>query len=60
MTTMHQTADGIIAITKGAVHVLFNQLDESQKLFVPEFEKQVNSMAEKSYRVLGFAIKNIN
>lgn len=64
MTTIHQienpAADQnttIIVITKGAVDVLFNKLNADQKSLIPEFELKVNEMAEKGYRVLGYAIK---
>ncbi|MBK7884602.1 MAG: calcium-translocating P-type ATPase, PMCA-type [Chitinophagaceae bacterium] len=60
MTTLHKTEHGIIAITKGAVDVLFEKLNHEQKLFVPEFESKVNEMAEKGYRVLGYAIKTLH
>lgn len=59
MTTVHKTEHGIIAITKGAVDVLFEKLNHEQKLFVPENESKVNEMAEKGYRVLGYAIKTL-
>jgi len=59
MTTLHKTEHGIIAITKGAVDVLFGKLNHEQKLFVPEFESKVNEMAEKGYRVLGYAITTL-
>jgi Ca2+-transporting ATPase len=57
MTTLHQTENGIIAITKGAVDVLFGKLNQNQKSYIPEFDLKVNEMAEKGYRVLGYAIK---
>jgi Ca2+-transporting ATPase len=57
MTTLHQTKHGIIAITKGAVDILFEKLNNEQKLLVPQYESKVNEMAEKGYRVLGYAIK---
>nr|WP_314895573.1 cation-translocating P-type ATPase [uncultured Flavobacterium sp.] len=64
MTTIHQienpAADQnttIIVITKGAVDVLFNKLNADQKSLIPEFELKVNEMAEKGYRVLGYAMK---
>jgi Ca2+-transporting ATPase len=46
MTTIHKTKNGIIAITKGAVDVLFEKLNNEQKLSVPEYESKVNEMAE--------------
>jgi Ca2+-transporting ATPase len=60
MTTLHKTENGFIVITKGAVDVLFDKLNFKQKLCVPDFETKVNDMAEKGYRVLGYAIKTLN
>lgn len=57
MTTLHQTENGIIAITKGAIDVLFDKLNDEQKSIIPEFESKANEMAEKGYRVLGYAVK---
>ncbi|MFV8379066.1 cation-translocating P-type ATPase [Flavobacterium sp. LB3R33] len=63
MTTIHQTqnANGeIIVITKGAVDILFHKLNANQKSLIPEFERKVNEMAEKGYRVLGYAMKTLS
>ncbi|MFV8373563.1 cation-translocating P-type ATPase [Flavobacterium sp. LB2P74] len=63
MTTMHQTQNSngeIIVITKGAVDVLFHKLNDNQKSRIPEFERKVNEMAEKGYRVLGYAMKTLS
>jgi Ca2+-transporting ATPase len=57
MTTIHTTPDGVIAITKGAVDVLFGKLTEAHKGHLPEYEKKVNEMAAQGYRVLGYAIR---
>jgi len=57
MTTFHKTADGVVAITKGAVDVLLNKLVDAQKDLIPEFEYKADKMAEKGYRVLGYAIR---
>jgi Ca2+-transporting ATPase len=62
MTTIHQTQNSdaeILVITKGAVDVLFDKLSADQKSHIAEFEQKVNEMAEKGYRVLGYAIKTI-
>lgn len=59
MTTLHKTENGILVITKGAVDVLFNKLNAEQKSHIPEFEKRVEKMAEKGYRVLGYAINTL-
>jgi len=66
MTTFHKTkglptgqAGGIIAITKGAVELLLDKLVENQKHLIPELELKANEMAEKGYRVIGYAIKEM-
>lgn len=57
MTTLHETKNGILVITKGAVDVLFGKLNNEQQSLIPEFERKANEMAEKGCRVLGYAIK---
>jgi Ca2+-transporting ATPase len=57
MTTLHKTNKGILVITKGAVEVLFEKLDDHQKKSIPEFEHKANEMAEMGYRVLGYAMR---
>lgn len=59
MTTFHKTEKGIIAITKGAVELLLDKLAENQKSLIPELESKANAMAEKGYRVIGYAIKEM-
>ncbi len=59
MTTFHKTEKGIIAITKGAVELLMEKLVENQKSLVPHMESKANQMAEKGYRVIGYAIKEM-
>lgn len=63
MTTLHHiknTDHEVIVITKGAVDVLFHKLNANQQSLIPEFERKVNGMAEKGYRVLGYAIKTLS
>lgn len=60
MTTIHQTEKGFIAITKGAVDALLPNLVEKQKSLVSEFQHKADQMANKGYRVLGYAIKEID
>ncbi len=67
MTTFHKTenrprgqAGGIIAITKGAVELLLDKLVENQKPLIPELESKANEMAEKGYRVIGYAVKEMD
>jgi Ca2+-transporting ATPase len=57
MATLHQTEAGVVAIVKGAVDVLFEKLDPKQKALIPEFERNVNEMAKKGYRTLGYAVR---
>lgn len=59
MTTFHKTEKGIIAITKGAVEILLEKLNENQKSLISELESKANEMAEKGYRVIGYAIKEM-
>ena len=59
MTTFHKTENGIIAITKGAVELLVEKLVENQKSLIPELESKANEMAQKGYRVIGYAIKKM-
>lgn len=63
MTTLHQNqniATEIIVITKGAVDELFKKLNSDQQSNIPEFEQKVNEMAQKGYRVLGYAMKTLS
>ena len=67
MTTFHKTENrprgqvgGIIAITKGAVELLLDKLVENQKPLIPELEFKANEMAEKGYRVIGYAVKEMD
>lgn len=59
MTTLHKTSNGVIAITKGAVDALFEKLNNEQQALIPVFERKVDEMAEKGYRVLGYAIRTL-
>ena len=59
MTTFHKTEKGIIAITKGAVEIILEKLVENQKSLIPDLESKANEMAEKGYRVIGYAIKEM-
>ncbi|RKS95782.1 Ca2+-transporting ATPase [Flavobacterium limicola] len=63
MSTLHQTKNTdneVIVITKGAVDVLFHKLSAEQQSHIPELERKVNEMAEKGYRVLGYAMKTLS
>jgi Ca2+-transporting ATPase len=63
MTTLHHTKNTdneVIVITKGAVDVLFHKLSAEQQSHIPELERKVNEMAEKGYRVLGYAMRTLS
>ncbi len=67
MTTFHKTenrptgqAAGIMAITKGAMELLLDKLIENQKHLIPKLESKANEMAEKGYRVIGYAVKEMD
>ncbi|WP_020602038.1 cation-translocating P-type ATPase [Spirosoma spitsbergense] len=57
MTTLHQTGQGILCITKGAVGALIGQLDASQKATIPDLRKRVDALAEQGLRTLGYAAR---
>ena len=60
MTTIHQTDRGQFAITKGAVDVLLNKLSPVFHKHIPEYESVLNEMANKGYRILGYAMKPLS
>ncbi|OGX81913.1 cation-translocating P-type ATPase [Hymenobacter coccineus] len=57
MTTLHQTPQGVLVLTKGAPGVLFAQLAADQKAQLPDLEKRANDQAAHGYRVLAYAAK---
>jgi Ca2+-transporting ATPase len=57
MTTIHQSENEILVITKGAVDILLNKLIDNQNSQISEIERKANELSEKGYRVLGYAIK---
>lgn len=59
MTTLHQTQNGVIAIVKGAVDVLFGKLSAEQQHGIPDFKKKADEMASRGYRTLGYAVRMI-
>jgi P-type Ca2+ transporter type 2C len=59
MTTVHRYERGFIVITKGAVEVLLELLDQTQSEEKERFELKANEMAGSGYRVLGYAVKII-
>jgi Ca2+-transporting ATPase len=59
MTTLHQTEKGILVITKGAVDVLLDKITTNQQPLIAEFDRKANDLANEGYRVIGYAIKEI-
>ncbi len=57
MTTFHETPNGILAITKGAVEIILKKVSENQKKELKDFETNANKMADQGYRVLAFGMK---
>ena len=57
MTTLHQTDQGVLVITKGAMSALFTQFEADQKADIPDLRQRTDAMAAKGYRVLGYAGK---
>ena len=57
MSTLHQTEQGVLVITKGAVGSLFSQLDANQQKDVPDLRTRVDAMAERGFRTMGYAAK---
>ena len=57
MTTLHQTDQGVLCLTKGAVGALFAQLEAGQQAEIPELRRRVDALAAKGFRVLGYAAK---
>jgi Ca2+-transporting ATPase len=57
MTIIHQTEKNMV-ITKGAVEVLLDKIDERQKLLVSAFERKANEAANEGW-VIGYAIKEM-
>jgi Ca2+-transporting ATPase len=57
MTTLHQTPQGVLVLTKGAPGVLFAQLAADQQSQIPDLEKRTNAQAAQGFRVLSYAAK---
>ncbi|MCB2408092.1 cation-translocating P-type ATPase [Hymenobacter lucidus] len=55
MSTLHQTSQGVLCVTKGAMGALFKQLQDPSQ--IPYLQRRVDAMAAQGYRVLGYAAK---
>ncbi|GAB3639001.1 cation-translocating P-type ATPase [Hymenobacter arcticus] len=57
MTTLHQTPDGVLVLTKGAAGSLYQQLTDSQQGSVADLTRRVDAQATQGYRVLAYGAK---
>jgi Ca2+-transporting ATPase len=57
MTTLHQTPQGVLVLTKGAAGSLFQQLNASQQAGIADLTRRVDAQAAQGYRVLAYAAK---
>ena len=57
MTTLHQTPQGVLVLTKGAAGMLFEQLDASQHTAIADLTRRVDAQAAQGYRVLAYGAK---
>jgi len=57
MSTLHQTREGILVITKGAIEMLIQTPNLKNSNEIAELDQKVNAMSESGYRVLGYAFK---
>lgn len=57
MSTLHQTSEGILVISKGAIEMLFKTPFLTNISEIIDLEKQVNDLSMAGHRVLGYAYK---
>ncbi|MFD2787429.1 cation-translocating P-type ATPase [Hymenobacter rubripertinctus] len=57
MSTLHQTPQGVLVLTKGAAGSLFGQLADSQQASVADLRRRVDARAAQGYRVLAYGAK---
>ena len=57
MTTLHQTNQGVLVLTKGAPGVLFARLAADQQPQRHDLEQRANAQAAQGYRVLAYAAR---
>ena len=57
MTTLHQTPEGVLVLTKGAAASLFEQLDAGQQDAIADLTRRVDAQAAQGYRVLTYGAK---
>jgi Ca2+-transporting ATPase len=57
MTTLHQTPQGVLVLTKGAAGSLYKQLTSSQQGSLADLARRVDAQAAQGYRVLAYGAK---
>jgi Ca2+-transporting ATPase len=57
MTTLHQTPQGVLVLTKGAAGSLYKQLTGSQQGSLADLTRRVDTQASQGYRVLAYGAK---
>ncbi|OGX86766.1 ATPase [Hymenobacter lapidarius] len=57
MTTLHQTPEGVLVLTKGAAGSLYKQLTDSQQAGIADLTRRVDAQAAQGYRVLAYGAK---
>ncbi|OGX88872.1 cation-translocating P-type ATPase [Hymenobacter glacialis] len=57
MTTLHQTAQGVLVLTKGAAGSLYIKLTDSQQASISDLQQRVDAQAAQGYRVLAYGGK---
>ena len=57
MTTLHQTPQGVLVLTKGAAGSLYKQLTASQQGNISDLTRRVDAQAAQGYRVLAYGAK---
>ena len=57
MTTLHQTEQGVLCLTKGAMGALLAQLGPDQQAEIPELRRRADALAAQGFRVLGYAAR---
>ncbi|WP_092670277.1 cation-translocating P-type ATPase [Hymenobacter arizonensis] len=57
MTTLHQTQQGVLVLTKGAAGALYQQLTAGQQSSLADLTRRVDAQAAQGYRVLAYGAK---
>lgn len=57
MTTLHQTPQGVLVLTKGAAGSLYQQLTARQQGSLADLTRRVDAQATQGYRVLAYGAK---